>query len=336
MEEIAKERPPGYRYSRRGTLALVRQLSVIDDRRNALLLLLQWVIAIAAGAIAIHVDRVPVYLAAGFVIGSRIQCLAVMMHDACHGMLFSNRRFNDLIGDIFVAYPLGFSIHLYRANHLYHHRYTNTLRDRDYRVQRRDPDQHFPKSAGAMAWLLVRSVAGLNFYRMARDSRIWAPFANFHNPGRFGFDYRLGLRIRYVVWAVLFYGLILLSPWRWQILGLLLIPQFIWANVFNRIRAIAEHNGVADEQELNGTRTVIPTLLDRFLIAPFNVSYHLEHHLFPSVPWTNLRRLHAHLMTDPTYAADAHITKGYWGVIRELMPPRASKVETMLTAKGEV
>lgn len=99
-----------------------------------------------------------------------------------------------------------------------------------------------------------------------------------------------------------------------------MIPQFIWANVFNRIRAIAEHNGVADERELNGTRTVIPTLLDRVLIAPFNVSYHLEHHLFPSVPWPNLRRLHAHLMTDPAYAADAHVTRGYWGVIKELMP----------------
>src|SRR3546814_7929215 len=92
---------------------------------------LQWAIAIGAGAVAIHVDRIPVYLLAGFVIGSRIQCLAVMMHDACHGMLFSNRRLNDLIGDIFVAYPLGFSIDLYRANHMYHHRYTNTLRDRE-------------------------------------------------------------------------------------------------------------------------------------------------------------------------------------------------------------
>lgn len=336
MEEIAKERPPGYRYPRRGTLALIRRLSVIDNRRNALLLVLQWVIAVAAGAIAIRVDWIPVYLAAGFVIGSRIQCLAVMMHDACHGMLFSNRRLNDLIGDIFVAYPLGFSIHLYRANHMYHHRYTNTLRDRDYRVQRRDPDQHFPKNAAAMAWLLVRSVTGLNFYRMARDSRIWAPFANFHNPGRFDFDYRLGLRIRYVAWAVLFYGLILLSPWRWQILGLLLIPQFIWANVFNRIRAIAEHNSVADERELNGTRTVIPTLLDRFLIAPFNVSYHLEHHLFPSVPWPNLRRLHAHLMTDPAYAADAHVTRGYWGVIRELMPPPASTSTSVLVARSDL
>ncbi len=332
MEDIVSERPPGYRYSRRGMMALVRQLSVIDDRRNALLLVLQWGIVIAAGAIAIHMDRIPVYILAGLVIGSRFQCLAMMMHDACHGLLFSNRRLNDWVGDIFVAYPLGFSIHLYRANHLHHHRYTNMPQDRDYRVQRRDPDQHFPKSGGAMAWLLVRSLTGLNLYRMLRDSRIWSPVANFHNPGRFGFDYRLALRLRYVVWAVLVYGLILWSPWRWQILGLFFIPQFFWVNILNRIRAMAEHNGVADERELNGTRTVIPTLLDRFLIAPLNVSYHLEHHLFPSVPWHNLRRLHAHLMTDPVYAADAHITQGYWGVIRELMPT----AKPLLAPRSEV
>ncbi|CAD7337694.1 fatty acid desaturase [Sphingomonadales bacterium 56] len=323
MEDNANLYPPGYRYARRDMLATVRKLSVIDDRRNAVLLCLQWAVAIAAGAVAIHLDNIPVYIVAGFIIGSRIQCLAVMMHDACHSMLFSNRRINDFIGDIFVAYPLGFSIHLYRANHMHHHRYTNTMRDRDYRVQQRDPDQHFPKRPLAMLWLLVRSVTGLNFYRMARDSRIWAPFANFHNPGRFGYDFPLALRIRYIVWAVLFYGLILVSPWRWQILGLLLIPQFIWANVFNRIRAIAEHNGVANERELNGTRTIVPTLLDRFLIAPLNVSYHLEHHLFPSVPWQNLRQLHAHLMTDPNFAANAHVTQSYWGVMRELMPPSA-------------
>ncbi len=323
MEDTATLYPPGYRYARRDMLATVRKLSVIDDRRNAILLFLQWAIAIAAGTVAIHLDSVPVYILAGFIIGSRIQCLAVMMHDACHSMLFSNRRINDLIGDIFVAYPLGFSIHLYRANHMHHHRYTNTMRDRDYRVQQRDPDQKFPKRPAAMFWLLVRSVTGLNFYRMARDSRIWAPFANFHSPGRFGYHFPLALRIRYVVWALLFYGLILMSPWRWQILGLLLIPQFIWANVFNRIRAIAEHNGVANERELNGTRTIIPTLLDRFLIAPLNVSYHLEHHLFPSVPWQNLRRLHGVLMTDPSFATHAHITRSYWGVMRELMPPSA-------------
>jgi fatty acid desaturase len=324
MEDIAQERGPGYRYSRRATLPLIRQLSVVPNWRNALLLALQWAVMIAACVIAIRADRWPAYLIAGIVIGTRIQVLAVMMHEACHGMLFSNRRVNDLIGDLFVAYPLALSIDLYRVAHMVHHRHTNTMRDYDYRVQRKDADQHFPKSGRAMVVLLLRSLSGLNYYRAARAARIWSPLSNFHNPMRFGFDFRLALRVRYIVWAVLVYGAILWSPWRWQILGLFMIPQFIWANVFNRLRAMAEHNGVTDETEIRGTRTVIPTLIDRILIGPLNVSYHLEHHLFPSVPWHNLRRLHRHLMaSDPRYARDAHVTQGYWGVIRELMPPPA-------------
>lgn len=322
MDDGMEGRAPGYRYPRRHALPVVRHLSLIDDRRNAILLALQWIIAIGAGAVAIASGSVIVYILAGIVIGSRIQCLAIIMHDACHGLLFSNRRANDLIGDLFVAYPLMVSVDLYRANHMVHHRFTNTAQDYDYRVQRRDPDQHFPNSRAGMGKLLLRSLAGLNYYRIARAARVWAPLANMHNPRKFGFDYRLGLRLRYVLWAVVVYGGILASPLRWHILGLVLVPQFLWANVFNRVRAMAEHNGAADTHELNGTRTVIPTLLDRFLIGPLNVSYHLEHHLFPSVPWYNLRRLHDHLMTDPVYAADAWIVRGYWGVIRELAAPR--------------
>lgn len=333
MEDMVEERGPGYRYSRRGTLPLIKILSVVPNWRNAFLLAFQWAVIVAACVIAIRADQFWVYLLAGCVIGTRIQCLAVMMHEACHGLLFSNRRINDLIGDILVSYPLALSIDLYRVAHMVHHRHTNTARDYDYRAQRKDPDQHFPKSPARMLVLLLRSVTGLNYYRVARPARVWSPLANFHNPMKFGFDYRLALRIRYVVWAILVYGLILWSPWRWQILGLFLIPQFIWLNVFNRIRAMAEHNGVSDEKEISGTRTVIPTLLDRILIGPLNVGYHLEHHLFPSVPWHNLRRLHQHLMTDPTYAAEAHITRGYWGVIRELMPP--PKASPPLAARSE-
>ena len=201
MDDGMEGRAPGYRYPRRHALPVVRQLSVIDDRRNAILLALQWIIAIGAGAVAIASGSVIVYILAGIVIGSRIQCLAIIMHDACHGLLFSNRRMNDLIGDIFVAYPLMVSVDLYRANHMVHHRFTNTAQDYDYRVQRRDPDQHFPKSRAGMGKLLLRSLAGLNYYRIARAARVWAPLANMHNPRKFGFDYRLGLRLRYVLWA---------------------------------------------------------------------------------------------------------------------------------------
>ncbi|CAN5466524.1 fatty acid desaturase family protein [soil metagenome] len=321
MEEAVTIRAPRYRYNRHGMTALIRQLSIVDDRRNAMLLVLQWLIALSAGAIAIRVDQIWIYLIAGIIIGSRLQCLAVMMHDACHGTLFSYRRVNDLIGDLFVAYPLGIGIHLYRASHLRHHRYTNTAEDYDFRFQSSDPDQRFPKSRAGMIWLLIRSLSGLNAPRMFWFARVWLPAANLHNPPHLDIDFRLALRLRYLAWIAIVYGAILLSPFRWQILGLYLIPLFVWSNLFNRMRAMAEHNGVAAELELNGTRTVVPSLLDRFLIVPFNVSYHLEHHLFPSVPGANLRLLHAHLITDPLYSARAHVTQGYWGVIRELLPP---------------
>ncbi|MBW3599736.1 MAG: fatty acid desaturase, partial [Planctomycetes bacterium] len=95
-------------------------------------------------------------------------------------------------------------------------------------------------------------------------------------------------------------------------------------NLFNRLRATAEHVGAPWTHELNSTRTVVPTWLERLTIAPMNVSYHLEHHLFPSVPGPNLDKLHRLLMEDESFREHAHITRGYTGVVRELMTPKVS------------
>jgi hypothetical protein len=40
-------------------------------------------------------------------------------------------------------------------------------------------------------------------------------------------------------------------------------------------------------------------------------------------------------MTDPAHAADAHITRGYWGVIKELMVPSASTSAKELVKHAE-
>jgi fatty acid desaturase len=74
------------------------------------------------------------------------------------------------------------------------------------------------------------------------------------------------------------------------------------------------------DEELGSTRTVIPYLWERCFFAPHNISYHLEHHLFPGVPFYNLPKLSAALMRDETYRAKAHITRGYaTGVLRECL-----------------
>ena len=48
---------------------------------------------------------------------------------------------------------------------------------------------------------------------------------------------------------------------------------------------------------------------------PHNVGLHLDHHIFPSVPFYNLKKLHEILLKDPAYVAFAGAKeyKGFFG-----------------------
>ena len=76
---------------------------------------------------------------------------------------------------------------------------------------------------------------------------------------------------------------------------------------------MAEHFGVPNDSEIRGTRSVSAGLIERMIIAPLNVGYHLEHHMFPSVPWFNQRKLRQLLLNEADYASKAHMTQSYLG-----------------------
>jgi fatty acid desaturase len=82
---------------------------------------------------------------------------------------------------------------------------------------------------------------------------------------------------------------------------------------------------------LNTTRTVIPNLLERLFICPCGINYHIEHHVFPSVPCYNVPKLHRLLMQDPWYRATAHLNRGYLnprhGFLRDLLTTEAEHLE---------
>src|SRR5690606_26320840 len=61
-----------------------------------------------------------------FVIGAKQHALIVIMHDASHGRLLRNRRLNNLVGNLFCAFPTGWVTANYRLAHLAHHAATNT------------------------------------------------------------------------------------------------------------------------------------------------------------------------------------------------------------------
>jgi fatty acid desaturase len=106
-------------------------------------------------------------------------------------------------------------------------------------------------------------------------------------------------------------ALLYVSHKPWLILYAWTVPMFMVLPLLFRLRALAEHFALPRNHVLNGTRTVRPPWWERILIAPHNISLHLEHHLFPYVPWFRLPELHNRLMQIDVYRSNAHVNGGY-------------------------
>ena len=75
-----------------------------------------------------------------------------------------------------------------------------------------------------------------------------------------------------------------------------LVPYCTFTQLFFRIRGAIEHGNVPEvNNPYRQTRTYFMHPVLKFFFAPKNVNYHLEHHLYPSVPFYHLPKLHAAL-----------------------------------------
>jgi fatty acid desaturase len=87
--------------------------------------------------------------------------------------------------------------------------------------------------------------------------------------------------------------------------------------VANRLRRVAEHSGIEDKSPAMQTRTTIHGLLGRLLLAPKNISFHNEHHLYPGVPCYYLPKVHVELTQEKDLKDNLHISKTYKDVYAE-------------------
>ena len=312
------------RYDRTTVVEAARELAVPDNLGNALLIGRQWLMIFAAAVLAVWSEHWAVYALAMMFIGTRMVVLGVLIHEAAHNHVFSKPIVNDVLSELFIGFPAGISIHLYRATHFWHHRALNTMEDPDYAFQRSDPDQHFPKTRAGFVWLTIKSALFVNFPQMARFAGKW------WMPARFLFTplqrspFPLWARILYVAWATTVLTVLIATGYLLDAIILFVIPSLFWTNCVSRLRAAAEHGALPLKTELTSTRTVVPTLIDRWFVAPVGVCYHLEHHLFPYVPGRNLHKLHDVLMRDPASGPEAHAPYPYPNLKKDLIkaPPR--------------
>ena len=88
-----------------------------------------------------------------------------------------------------------------------------------------------------------------------------------------------------------------------------------------RIRQIAEHAAVPDLFDLDArknTRTLYISWLERLLIAPHGVNFHMEHHLLASVPIYRLKMMHK-ILLKKGYYRDVDFQQGYINLLRQVV-----------------
>jgi fatty acid desaturase len=286
--------------------AVVRRLSHLHSALGVAHILLEWTAIVVAAWVTETFWHPLLYAAAVVWIGSRQHALAIMAHDGVHGLIVRNRRVNDLLAELLLAWPVLVPFRSYRHIHRLHHRHLGTERDPDFARNR--PDR-LGRRGGPLE--LARIMLGLN----AEQRGLLAFFA----WGDVAVETE---RLKTRPWLRGgYYALVLGAAGAVGGLGLLaqywLAPLLTWFLFCMRLKGTAEHFAVEGREPLNLSRSIRPGPLTRLLIAPKQVYCHIEHHLYPSVPHYRLRELQAELMNHPGFAERAHVTGGYLAFLRE-------------------
>lgn len=281
--------------------------------RHALGILFDWIVIVVVIYICLQYFNPATYLLAVLIIGARMHALAILMHDATHYRFLKNRKWNDLITNIVTMYPLFTSIEVYRQNHLRHHRHLNTDHDPDWVAKIGVKEFTFPKRKEEFLWTLFTYMI---LYRGIKDA-IWF-LQRFQSPSMKKKDKATDW-YKIIYYLMLFSILTIMGWWQYFLL-FWFIPYLSTFFMFQYIRSVAEHFGeLAYDHDLTSSRTVKANYLERFFLSPHNVGYHLEHHLYPGVPFYHLPKLHKLLMDQKEYSQKAHITRGYvTGLMDEL------------------
>ncbi|MEQ8485739.1 MAG: fatty acid desaturase family protein [Pseudomonadales bacterium] len=290
------------------------ELAAIGERsdwRAWWLVLCNYAIVIATFAV-MAVWPNPLTILLGIVVlGGRQLGFGVLVHECGHGTLFRSRRLNDFVGEWLAAAPTFNNMKAYIRGHLHHHRLAGTDQDPDL------PNyQDYPISHERLRRKLWRDLTGQTGWKQVQGIVRGLLHLNQQKP-----EQRLAL-IRGLVANALLLGVLTAvgQPW----LYLTWMVAFLTTNrLVSRIRQVAEHGAVPDLTNLDprqNTRTVIANPLERLVLCPLGVNYHLEHHMLASVPIYHLPKMHRLLRSKGLYE-EVRVPRGYLALLRDVTVP---------------
>ncbi len=248
---------------------------------------------------------VPAMFAQGIV----VVFLFAPMHECTHGTAFRTRWMNRAVATFCGTVMMRPALY-FRYRHTAHHSYTQD--------PERDPDQ-VPMPEGISGYL--GEVFGMEFWPKVVGT-LYRGFTGRFNDREKSFlpESERPRVIREARLMVALYALVgalsVVTGWWPGLLAYWLFPRLIAEPALRLVR-MAEHTGMSEGADpLTNTRTTLTNPVVRFLY--WNMPYHAEHHMAPSVPFHNLRQLHEALPGAPE-KREYVVSRGYVQAHRDIV-----------------
>jgi fatty acid desaturase len=244
---------------------------------------------IGAAGLAVYLERWWFTAVVIFVIGfGPFHDLLVQGHEGTHDLISRHRGLNDFFTWFTLALA-GISAEAHRRFHLDHHHYAHTGQDPEYQFFNR----------------VVRGVPGWAYFFIPVFAQIGVNAYGFQKnmPG----EVRRRIMLELVGAALLHVAIALVLGWRRYLL-FIIAPMATGLYVASVLRAVTEHHDVTEGSEWTNARSIVTHPIMEFLWS--NVNYHLEHHLYPSVPYHALPELRQ-VLTAEYQTHQSNVENGY-------------------------
>ena len=246
--------------------------------------------------------------------GSFIAFLYAGLHECIHKSAFKNKRLNEIVG-YFIGFLLLRSFLNGRYRHMAHHTFTQH--------PEKDPDKvDFP--SGYIDYLKhvtsftlwIRIIENLFRHSLGKTSESEKNYIPESEIKSLIFESRM-MSIGYILiifLSIYFSSTFFLIYW--------FIPRIL-GEPFLRLVRMVEHTGKDETADMiHNTRTSFPSAFLKFLY--WNMPYHIEHHLYASVPFHKLPKFH-NLIKPHTDEVESSILSVHIEILKQIWKNKKNK-----------
>lgn len=232
---------------------------------------------IGAGAVAWNVENIWAKVLCYLFMGYMQMAMATFFHECTHNVMFAEEWKNWVFGIVgFIALVAPYTS--YRDDHLLHHRYNRTKKDTAAFTMGKRGWLDFAVFYTYVTAGIVLLLINFNFvhpFLFLKGKKFWLHW--------FEVALHVVVYVGVGMWAA-HYGVLN------KLLEVTLWPLLVFSYL-NSFRFLAEHYGTPWERgQLAGSRTIISNPVHSWFWN--NINYHIGHHVYPAVPWYNLKKLH--------------------------------------------